>query len=584
MNGITSRFVMLIATAAVAPLMIFGAVSFNRLFEGTQTSVMEGNLRVAEQVARQLKLYLDNNARVLRSLGQELNGTALERWQQSRILKNHVLEFPEFREVTLFDRTGRSAATSRIGNPSIQLPSTLDRDAEGVQVHPVFQDEDLLPTTSLTVAIWSANEHVGWLVASISLEELWRLVDGIRVGEEGFALVFSQERQLVAHGNPAKKRLVALLSDTQWESPEADLLATRDPAQPTFTASYHDEEGREHLAAVAQVPGLNWTVMVEQPADEAFAIAERLKRQLVTAITLALLGTVIIGWFWSRSMIARIFALTAATRALAEGRMDARVAIGGRDEIRQLGDSFNSMADRLTELQEDVRRQERQAMFGKISAGLVHDLSHPIQNIGNSCKLIVRMFDDLEYRETFKRTVDREMVIIRRVLDDLRNVARPIPLERFPIEINRSVSEAVEAVQQQARLAGVTLRVELADEPAYIEGDAFGLARVYGNLLMNAVQATTPGGSIVVATAVTDEQVTVTVQDTGHGIPQDRLAGVFDDFVTTKRGGLGLGLAVSRRIVEQLDGRITVTSQEGKGATFVLVFPRTRPRPVLVAG
>jgi signal transduction histidine kinase len=130
------------------------------------------------------------------------------------------------------------------------------------------------------------------------------------------------------------------------------------------------------------------------------------------------------------------------------------------------------------------------------------------------------------------------------------------------------VSEAVEAVQQQARLAGVTLRVELAEEPAYIEGDAFGLARVYGNLLMNAVQATTPGGSIVVATAVTDEQVTVAVQDTGHGIPQDRLAGVFDDFVTTKRGGLGLGLAVSRRIVEQLDGRITVTSEEGKGATF----------------
>jgi len=582
MNGIASRFVMLIGTAAVAPLMIFGAVSLSRVLEGTQSSVREGNLRVAEQVARQLKLYIDNNARVLRSLGQELNGIGLEPWQQSRILKNHVLEFPEFREVTLFDASGRPAATSRIGAPAAEVPATLDRDTEGVQVEPVFQDEDLLPAANLAVAIWSANEHLGWLVARISLEELWRLVDGMRVGEEGYALVFSQERQLVAHGNPAKKRLVALMSDAEWDSPEANLLADR--AESTFTASYHDEEGREHLAAVAQVPDLNWTVMVEQPADEAFAIAERLQWQLLTAITLALLGTVIIGWLWSRSMISRIFALTAATRALADGRMDARVAIGGRDEIRQLGDSFNSMADRLAELQEDVRRQERQAMFGKISAGLVHDLSHPIQNIGNSCKLIVRMFDDLEYRETFKRTVDREMVIIRRVLDDLRNVARPIPLERFPIEINRSVSEAVEAVQQQARLAGVTLRVELAEEPAYIEGDAFGLARVYGNLLMNAVQATTPGGSIVVATAVTDEQVTVAVQDTGHGIPQDRLAGVFDDFVTTKRGGLGLGLAVSRRIVEQLDGRITVTSEEGKGATFVLVFPRTRPRPVRVAG
>mgnify|MGYP006159734539 CR=1 FL=1 len=112
----------------------------------------------------------------------------------------------------------------------------------------------------------------------------------------------------------------------------------------------------------------------------------------------------------------------------AEGRMDERVPPSGADEIRQLGDAFNSMADRLVELQEDVRKQERQAMFGRIAAGLVHDLSHPIQNIGNSCKLIVKMFDDEEYRETFKRTVEREMVIIKRVLDDLRNIARPIPL------------------------------------------------------------------------------------------------------------------------------------------------------------
>ena len=115
--------------------------------------------------------------------------------------------------------------------------------------------------------------------------------------------------------------------------------------------------------------------------------------------------------------------------------MDERVAIAGQDEIRQLGDAFNSMADRLVELQEDVRKQERQAMFGRIAAGLVHDLSHPIQNIGNSCKLIQKMFDDAEYRETFKRTVERELVIIKRVLDDLRNIARPIPLERFPVDI-----------------------------------------------------------------------------------------------------------------------------------------------------
>ena len=247
--------------------------------------------------------------------------------------------------------------------------------------------------------------------------------------------------------------------------------------------------------------------MVVQPTEEAYALALELQGQLVATIALALLGTVVLGWIWARSFITRIFALTTATRALAAGRMDERVAIGGRDEIHQLGESFNAMADRLVELQEDVRKQERQAMFGRIAAGLVHDLSHPIQNIGNSCKLIVKMFDDLEYRETFRRTVEREMVMIKRVLDDLRNIARPIPLERFPVEINRSVTEVVESMQQHADTAGVMLRADLAAEPAFIDADVFALGRVYRNLILNAIQATAPGGLIVVESEAAGDRV-----------------------------------------------------------------------------
>jgi two-component system sensor histidine kinase HydH len=259
--------------------------------------------------------------------------------------------------------------------------------------------------------------------------------------------------------------------------------------------------------------------------------------------------------------------------------------VTGGDEIRQLGDAFNSMADRLVELQEDVRKQERQAMFGRIAAGLVHDLSHPVQNIVNNAKLVHRMFHDPEYRETFKNTVEREASVIKRVLEDLRNLARPIPLERFPVEINRIVTEAVETMQQHAETAGLTLRAELTEEHAFIEGDAFALGRVYRNLILNAIQATAPGGLVVVATEATADRVRIRVYDTGCGIPADRLGAIFEDFVTTKRRGLGLGLAISKKIVEQLGGQISVASEVGKGTTFALEFPRSRPRPMaLVAG
>ena len=582
MRRITSRFVMLIATAAVAPLVIYGGLSISSLRSGTRESVNQGNVALAGQVATRVKLYIDNIARILRSTAQELGETSLAQWQQSRILKNHVLEFPEFHEISLFDGGGRVVATSRIGPPETKVSTVSSHATQGVEVAPIFLDTDGLPTTDLSIRLKTGTTTTGWLIARISLEDLWRFVDQVRVGSEGYALVLSSELQVIAHGNPAEKRLVALPVDPQHPLPEVDVMSKHSESQ--FAEIYTDRDNREKLAAVARVPDINWTVIVEQPTDEAYAIASSFQQQLVAAIALALLGTILLGWVWARSFITRIFALTAATRALAEGRMDQRVAIGGRDEIHQLGDSFNAMADRLVELQEDVRKQERQAMFGRIAAGLVHDLSHPIQNIGNSCKLIVKMFDDHEYRETFKRTVEREMVMIKRVLDDLRNIARPIPLERFPVEIQRSVAEVVDSMQPHAETAGVTLQLETSAEPAFIEGDVFALGRVYRNLILNAIQATAPGGLITVGTETRADRVFVRVQDTGCGIPADRLAAIFEDFVTTKRRGLGLGLAISRKIVDQLGGQITVNSEVGKGTTFVLEFPRTRARPMLVAG
>ena len=307
-------------------------------------------------------------------------------------------------------------------------------------------------------------------------------------------------------------------------------------------------------AAMADPP---WTVVVEQTTKEAYSTARQAERQLLTAIILAMLGTIMFGYYWGRTFIQRIFALTRVTRQIAEGKLDTRVVIGGKDEIHELGDAFNSMADRLVELQEDIRKQERQVMFGRIAAGLVHDLSHPIMNIGNGCKLIVKMWDDADYRETFRRMFERELQLVKRVLEDLQNIAKPIPLERFPVELNRSVGETIESMQALAETAGITLQSQLSTEELYVEGDVFALGRVYRNLVVNAIQATAPGGLVVAAVEGHGDRVQIRIVDTGCGIPADRLQAVFEDFVTTKRRGLGLGLAITRKIVEQLGGRIT---------------------------
>ena len=437
----------------------------------------------------------------------------------------------------------------------------------------------------MTLPITRLGKADGWLVGEVSLEELWRMINRIRVGQQGFAMVVADSGQLIAHGDPDQKTRIAAaenLGDHELVAAVAALRSRQPPggdAQPAtlgeeLVTEVLDDDGRELLAVAAPIASPEWTVIVEQPVSEAFQLSDQLEARLVVVITGALLLTIAFGYYWGRSFVQPILALTRGTEAIANGKLDERVDISGTDEFHQLGESFNSMAVKLNELQEDVRRQERQAMFGRIAAGLVHDLSHPIQNIGNSCRLIVKLFEDQEYRATFRRTVDREFASIKRVIEDLRNLARPMPLERFPVDVNRSVAEVSESMQALADTAGVALDVRLSPDRPFIEGDVFALGRVYRNLILNAIEATAPGAMITLSTEERDGTIQISVQDTGSGIPRDRLENIFEDFKTTKRRGLGLGLAISRKIVGQLGGDISVTSTVGDGTTFRLEFTR----------
>jgi len=173
----------------------------------------------------------------------------------------------------------------------------------------------------------------------------------------------------------------------------------------------------------------------------------------------------------------------------------------------------------------------------------------------------------------FRKTIERELATLKRFMDDLRHVVKPKPIERFAMDINGSVQEIVESMRAEGERNGIAVEAHYAAGPLTIEGDRFALGRVYRNLITNAIQATEPGGRVTIATARAGDHVEVTFADTGTGIPAERLSAIFDDFVTTKTRGLGLGLAISKRIVEQLDGTIAVQSEVGRGTSFTLRFP-----------
>jgi signal transduction histidine kinase len=574
---LSRRFAVVGAAAALVPLLAYGVVSITALREGTRQSVGDGLVNLTQRTAAQLDGWLERTAAQLAALAAEFDGNRLERWQQERAVRNWVLRFPEFRELTVFDSAERPAASSRLVTEGARLPRFDREGPHGTRFSRISIDDDLLPVMHVAVTFDTTAGTRETLVGTLNLEQIWRVVDQLRVGRQGYALLVDDRGRLFAHGHPDRKG--AIVRGEPMDTHPLARAALGSGEGLLVPEEYVDAEGVRRLAVAARIPATDWLLLLEQPTSEAFGLADRLQRWLVGAIGVALAVMIALGAWLGRSLIAPITTLVGGTDALAAGNLDARVSLRSGDEFERLGEAFNHMAERLSELQDAARRQERQVMFGRIASGLLHDLAHPVQNLANNSRLLLRRPDDVEFRQVFARTVERETAAMKRVLDDLRQVGTPIPLERFRVDLTRNVRDAVEGARAAADTAGLSLEFAPGPDPIHVQADAFALGRVWRNLLQNAIDATPSGGGVVVSTGREATSAWVRVRDTGRGIEPDRLPRLFEEFETTKPRGLGLGLAICKRIVEQLGGRIAVESVAGAGTTFAVWLPLATEAP-----
>src|SRR5262249_54470451 len=162
--------------------------------------------------------------------------------------------------------------------------------------------------------------------------------DQIRIGAHGYALVVAPNGELIAHGDPDKKALVAQARNMSGHP--LVQAARGDRARAPVSQEYTDDDGRPQLRVAAPIAPAGWTVIVEQPTAEAYASAIKLQQQLVVAISLALLVMVSVGYLFGRSFITPIRALQRGTHAIAAGQLDTRVQIHSADEFADLGEAF----------------------------------------------------------------------------------------------------------------------------------------------------------------------------------------------------------------------------------------------------
>lgn len=315
--------------------------------------------------------------------------------------------------------------------------------------------------------------------------------------------------------------------------------------------------------------------------------------------------------FLSRTLVLPITRLAQAALHISDGDLSQRVPVRAGDEVGQLSRAFNLMADRLeaheaerlnfeAELERQVRertrelekataqlqatqarliRSERIAVTGQIAAGVTHEIRTPLNSLAINVQLLRRELSGQASQPPLREvlntlaTVEYEITRINRILEEFVNFAR-LPAPRFKqVEIAPLLQEILALLGPQAEAAGVRVEARRASSVTPVRGDADQLREVFLNLGENALHVMPNGGILSVEIDQVGEWVEIAVRDSGPGIPEAERDRVFLPFVSTKADGLGLGLAIVRRIVEEHGGSVSCRSEPGAGAVFVVRLP-----------
>jgi two-component system, NtrC family, sensor kinase len=321
-------------------------------------------------------------------------------------------------------------------------------------------------------------------------------------------------------------------------------------------------------------------VRLESQIGDRVQAAERTEGQTVLLIVIYSLIALAVGVaaaLLARRLLAPIETLTEGVKAVAAGDLTRKVEVRSEDEIGLLAREFNAMAASLDRQRDELRRAERLAAVGRISAQITHEIRNPLNAIGLNAELLE---EELEAAPGSPAEAVQLVRAISREVDRLNGVAeeylrfarppRPQPARQDMAELLGSLLDFLDPELQAAR---IDVRRDLAPGLPPVRGDEAQLRAIFLNLLRNSREAMPGGGTVTVRTRRSGEAVEVEVGDTGGGIPPGDLTRIFEPFYSTKERGTGLGLAFTQQVVKEHGGSIECASAIGRGTTFTVRLP-----------
>jgi signal transduction histidine kinase len=611
LSSLSAKYIAVCALLVAVPVICTSVYLLYSSYRDNKRALVRLQQEKAKSVAVTIERYFADRIKRIETIdAQFLSFTALGSALRP-LLEDHA--------TTAFyvDGTGRKTLASAGGGLTVVRGSFLhDRSvkqalAAGVYFGPVYaprllsnpgaRSMEVVVRDTARVVGSPEGRHIagtGVVGETLDLRVIQDLVRQPRLGTTGYVYAVDARGVPIAHPNSAAftNRSLALPQVTR-------ALASSQ----TGSTVGRNFRGQEVLSTWATVGPLGWKVFVEQPESAAFApVRGKIWR---TALLLAAFLAAGIGLsvLLARRLVRPVKQIGTAAARIGAGAYDERIELRRRDELGGLADELNGMAASLQasvqslEQKVEERTRELQRALAELSrkgrqlevasehkshflANMSHELRTPLNAIiGFSQVLRQRLFGPInekqeEYLDDILSSGNHLLSLINDVLDLSKVEAGQVELDVATFSLREALERGVVMVREPAATHGVALSLELAPGVDLVEGDERRLRQVIFNLLSNAVKFTPEDGSVIVATWRVDGEVRVSVTDTGPGIAPEERERIFEEFHQTDVGvrqseGTGLGLALSKRLVELHGGRIWVESEVGRGSRFVFTLP-----------